>query len=350
MHHITKELFATAVDGREVYLYTVDNGNGMSAEFINLGCIIRKITVPDKNSNPTDVVLGRETYEEYLNNSGYYGAAVGRVANRIRDAHFELNGTEYKVSANRDGYCLHGGFESFAQKIWTECGIDDSNMSVSFELTSPDGDEGFPGDLHCVVTYTLTEDNALKINYEAVSDKDTIVNFTNHSYFNLNGHNSGNILGHRLCINADFYTPSDDSNIPTGEILKVEGTPFDFTGEKEVGRDIDSDYPTIAKIGTYDHNWVLRGRGLREVASLVGDKSGIRMKTFTDKPGMQIYVPNKLDGRVSKGGAVYADRGAICLETQLFPNGAQLSHFPSPILRCGDKYDYTTVYSFDVEK
>lgn len=342
---VKREFFGKTADGCDVYLYKVDNGRGLAAEFITLGCIIKNLYV-----NGTDVVLGRDSVAEYEQNEGYFGAAVGRVANRIAKAQFTLNGEVYKLAANDKGNTLHGGQISFANRVWNGACHDDSGSSVEFTYLSPDGEEGFPGNLDCKVTYTLTDDNALEIHYEAVADKDTLVAFTNHSYFNLNGHNSGSIHNHTLKVNASFYTPVDDKTIPTGEILSLEDTPFDFRTEKEIGRDIDCDDEQLKFTLGYDHNYVLDGIGMREAAVLTGDKTGIKMTTYTDKPGIQLYTGNLIEkGRVCKENAVYEPRDGVCLETQFFPNSTSFGFFPSPILRCGDKYDYTTVYKFDVK-
>lgn len=346
---VSSKLFGTTPDGEEVYLYTVEN-NDVKAEFISLGCIVKKLIVKDKASNSVDVVLGRDTLEEYLSNDGYLGAAVGRFANRIRDARFDIDGITYNIVPNEGNNTLHGGPKSYAKRVWECVSAEPDSSTVSFELKSSDGDEGFPGNLDVVVTYTLTDDNALDIHYEAVSDKDTVVNLTNHSYFNLNGHNSGDILSHRLKINADFITPATDEKIPYGEVLSVKGTPFDFTEFKTVGRDIDADDGQVKIAGGYDNNWVINGRGMREAAVLIGDRTGIKMTTYTDKPGVQVYSGNFLAGdRVCKDGAVYNKRNGICLETQHFPNSTEIGHFPSPILRCGEKYDFTTRYVFGIE-
>ena len=275
---------------------------------------------------------------------------MGRFANRIRNAEFEIDGTLYHVTPNEGTNTLHGGPENYAKRVW-ECITDDAEGStVSFELKSDDGDEGFPGNLDVIVTYTLTDDNALDIHYEAVSDKDTVVNLTNHSYFNLNGHASGKILNHKLKLNAEFITPAREDKVPYGEVLSVRGTPFDFTKFKTVGADIDADDAQIKIAGGYDNNWIISGRGMREAAVLIGDQTGIKMTTYTDKPGVQVYSGNFLAGnRVCKEGAVYSMRDGICLETQHFPNSTEIGHFPSPVLRCGEKYDFTTKYAFGIE-
>lgn len=346
---VTSKLFGTTPNGEDVFLYTVENKD-IKAEIINLGCIIKSLVVKDKNSNPVDVVLGRDTLSEYLNNDGYFGAAVGRFANRINKAKFEIDGTLYHVTPNEGENTLHGGPGSYAKKVWDCISAEPESSTVSFELKSPDGDEGFPGNLDVIVTYTLTDDNSIEIHYEAVSDKDTVVNFTNHSYFNLNGHNSGDILSHKMKVNSEFFTPANEEKIPLGEVVSVKGTPFDFTEFKTVGKDIDADDEQVRISGGYDNNWIISGRGMREAAVLIGDKTGIKMTTYTDKPGIQIYSGNFLKGdRVCKDGALYHKRNGICLETQYFPNSTEVSHFPSPILRCGEKYDTITKYTFGIE-
>ncbi len=343
---VNKELFGVTKDGQEVYLYRVDNKKGLSAEFISLGCIIKKLCI-----NGTDVVLGRDTLAEYENNEGSFGAAIGRFANRIGKAQFTLNDKVYKLAANSNGNTLHGGKTGFSKRVWEGLCPDENGSSVEFTYLSADGEEGFPGNLDCKVTYTLTDENALEIHYEAVSDKDTVINFTNHSYFNLNGHNSGSALKHILKINSSFYTPADETGSPTGEILSVVDTPLDFRDFKEVGRDINADFEPLTSAKGYDHNYVLDGCGMREAAVLVGDKTGIKMTTYTDKPGVQLYTGNFIEeGRKCKDGAVYSPYDAVCLETQFFPNSTSFGFFPSPVLRCGDKYDYTTVYKFEINE
>jgi len=346
---VSCEFFGKTPEGEEVFLYTLENKD-IKAEIINFGCIIRKLIVKDKASNPVDVVLGRENLEEYLDNDGYFGAVVGRFANRIRKAQFEINGEIYNTVANDGANTLHGGPSSYANKVWECIGAEADSSSVSFELKSPDGDGGFPGNLDIIVTYTLTDDNGIELHYEAVSDKDTVVSLTNHSYFNLNGHNSGDILNHKLKVNSEFFTPASDELIPYGEVISVKGTPYDFTEFKTVGQDIDSDYEQTKIAGGYDNNLILSGRGMREAAVLIGDKTGIRMTTYTDKPGVQIYSGNFLKGdRECKDGAFYNYRNGICLETQHFPNSTEIVHFPSPVLKAGDKYDFTTKYVFDAK-
>ena len=340
---ITKELFGKLNNSECVYEYTLDNGSGLKASILSYGGIIKNLYV-----NGTDVVLGRDSLEEYLDNDGYFGAAIGRHANRIKNSEFEIGGTVYKVGANNNGNSLHGGFCGFDKKNWAvfECGTE-REPSLMLKTFSPDGEEGFPGNLHVTITYTLTKNNGLLLHYEALSDKDTVVNLTNHSYFNLNGHSSGTIDGHTLQINAEFYTPNTDECLPYGEILSVKDTPFDFRKPKKIGQDINSDSEQIKMFGGYDHNFVLSGKGLRKTAVLSGEKSGIVMEIYTDKPGVQVYSGNCIDDkRVCKGGNIYSVHQAICLETQFFPNSTSHPHYPSAFLKKGEKYDFTTEYRF----
>ena len=347
---ISKTDFGTMPNGEKAYLFTLDNGNGLKAEITNYGGIVKSLFVNDKNGNPTDVVLGRDSLDEYLNNFGFYGAAIGRHANRIANSEFELNGTVYKVGANEGKNSLHGGIIGFDKKLWSAEAVGGSEPSLILSLTSPDMEEGFPGTLNVKITYTLTKDNALKINYNAVSDKDTVVNLTNHSYFNLAGHASGEMTDQVLQINSSFYTPNCKECMPTGEVLSVMGTPFDFRVPKPIGQDIDADFEQIQMFGGYDHNFVLDGRGYRLGAVASCPSNGITMKMYTDKPAVQLYTTNGVeDGRVCKDNTIYKVHQAFCLETQYFPNSMKFSHYPSPILKKGDTYDFTTSYQFITE-
>jgi aldose 1-epimerase len=347
-----KKQFGLMPTGETIYEFTLDNGKGVSASILNYGGIVKNLFVTDKNGTKTDVVLGRDTLEEYLDNFGFYGAAIGRHANRIEGAQFLLNGQNYSVGANEGKNSLHGGRIGFDQKVWDyECGTSEEEPSLQLSLISPDGDEGFPGNLNVHITYTITKENALRIEYQAVSDKDTVVNLTNHSYFNLAGHDSGDMLSQVLQINADFYTPNNKECMPTGEVLSVTGTPFDFRAPKPVGQDIHDESQQLAMFGGYDHNLVLDGRGYRLSAVLSCLENGITMKLFTDKPAVQLYTTNGVEkGRVCKDGAVYEVHQALCLETQMFPNAMKYVHFPSPILRAGQMYHYQTEYQFCIQK
>ena len=345
---VTKSEYGKTPQGETVYLYTLANGT-VTAEILTYGGILRSLRVPDKNGAEVDVVLGRDSMSDYLNNSGYLGALIGRHANRIENAEFTLNGQTYRVGKNEGENSLHGGNIGFDKKVWNACEHDGEEPSLTLTLTSPDGEEGFPGNLDVTVTYTVTKDNALKIHYEAVSDKDTVVNLTNHAYFNLAGHGSGEMTEQLLKLNASFFTPNNDGCMPTGEVLSVEGTPFDFRAEKKIGKDINSDFEQIKMFSGYDHNFVIDGAGCRLAATARCEENGVTMDVYTDKPGVQLYTSNGLKEGVYKCGARCGVHHAFCLETQYFPNSAKYAHFPSPVLKAGDKYDFTTEYRFSVK-
>ena len=289
-----------------------------------------------------DVVLGWDTPEEYFPNPGSFGATVGRSANRIGGAAFTLNGKRYELAKNDGENNLHSGPDGYHTRRWET--VEASSDRVVFRLDSPDGDQGYPGRFRVSVTYTLTDDDALHILYEGVSDADTVVNLTNHAYFNLNGHASGSAEDHRLMIHADAFTPVAPGLIPTGEIRSVEGTPFDFRTAHPIGRDIGAEDEQLRLGGGYDHNFVLRGEGFRPAAELTGDKTGITLTVETDCPGVQLYTGNFLRGARGKGGAVYNKRGAVCLETQFFPNAVNESAFTSPVVKAGEPYRSETVW------
>lgn len=337
---IKKESAGTAC-GKDVSLYTLDNEAGLCAQIYDFGGIIRSLKIFGR-----DVVLGRETLDDYKHNTGYLGAAIGRHANRIKNASFELGGTVYNVGMNDGANSLHGGKIGFDKKVWTAKTSDGKEPSLELSLDSPDGDEGFPGNIHINVTYTLTAQNSLKIKYEAVSDKDTVFNPTNHSYFNLDGHKSGKIYSQTLQVNADFYTPNTEECIPTGEILHVSKTPFDFTKAKELGADILSEDMQINIFSGYDHNFVLRGRGFKKAAALTSSDKTLCMEVYTDMPGMQVYTANCLDEGSYKDGAKYGMHTAVCLETQRFPNSPNFSHFCPAIIKKDEKFTSVTEYKF----
>lgn len=333
---------------RMIYSYTLTNGT-VSAEILNYGGIIKSLIVPDRNGKKTDVVLGRDTLEDYLNNDGYLGALIGRHANRIANAEFVLNGKKYTVGKNEGNNSLHGGNAGFDKKVWSVYEKDGEEPQLEMAITSPDGEEGFPGRLSVVVTHTLTKDNALKINYRAKTDKDTVVNLTNHAYFNLAGHDSGKMTNQVLQINSSFYTPNNSECMPTGEVHSVAGTPFDFRVPKPIGQDIDADFQQIEMFGGYDHNFAVLGHGYRLAAIASCEENGICMEIYTDKPGMQLYTSNGLKEGTYKNGAHYGVHQAFCLETQYFPNSMANSQFPSPILKEGEEYNFTTEYRFSVK-
>lgn len=346
---IVKTEFGTRISGEKVYCYKLDNGNGLSAEILNLGGIIKNVYVKNAEGKNVDVVLGRNSLEEYENNDGYLGAAIGRHANRIGKAEFELNGRVYCVGANENGNSLHGGVVGFDKRVWSVEEVDGEEPSLVMSLVAEDGEEGFPGKLDVQMTYTLTKNNSLKIHYIAESNKDTICNLTNHSYFNLNGHESGEICNQILQMNASFFTPNTDECMPNGEVWSVEGTPFDFRTPKAIGRDIDADYEQIKMFGGYDHNIIIDGRGFRSFAKAEGLETGITMEVKSDLPSVQLYTANCLDEGVYKNGEKYGKHNAFCLETQYFPNSLANSHFPNPILKKGEKYDTVTEYIFGLK-
>ena len=337
-----RRLFGTHTDGTPIYAYQMENANGVQAEILSYGAAIHTLLVPGKNGRQ-DVVLGYDDLAGYQSDCCYFGATIGRIGNRIRNAEFTLNGKQYTLAKNDGAHHLHGGIIGFNRHNWLGEIMPDG---VAFLRYSPDGEEGYPGSLQVRVRYRLTEDNALTIEYLACAEEDTICNLTNHSYFNLSGHGGGDILSHELAINAPFYTPGDDGCVPTGEILPVSGTPMDFTVSKPIGRDIASDFPQLRQFGGYDHNYVLAGPdGMREIAVVHDPKSGRTMRVSTDLPGVQLYTGNMTD-TTGKGGAKYGKHAALCLETQYFPDAVNHRHFEGPILRAGETFKSETAYQF----
>ncbi len=346
---IKKELFGKMPDGREVDIFTLTNKNGVEVRIISYGGIVVSIKVPDKQGRTGDVVLGFDNLEGYLKGHPYFGAIVGRYGNRIGNARFNLNGVEYKLAANNDQNHLHGGLTGFDKVIWA-AKIDGNTLELSY--LSRDGEEGYPGNLSVKVTYTLTDQNELKIDYFATTDKDTVVNLTNHSYFNLAGQGSGDILKHRLEIGASSFTPVDSGMITTGEIKKVVGTPFDFLKPTEIGARVDADDQQLKFGRGYDHNWVINGKPgtLRLAARVYEPSSGRQMEVRTTEPGVQFYIGNFLDGTLTgKENKAYKFRYGFCLETQHFPDSPNKSSFPSTVLRKGASYKTTTIYKFSVK-
>lgn len=345
MSIIQKE-FGTA-DGNIVTSFTLDNGKGLSAEILTLGGIVRRLVF-----NGVDVVLGRADTEAYIHGDGYFGALIGRNSNRIENSVFELNGKTYTLAVNdHEVNNLHGGLKGFNSKIWNAEARDGEEPALVLSTFSPDGEEGFPGNVSVTVTYTLTKDNAIKIHYEGTTDADTVLNMTNHSYFNLNGHASGNVKNHTLTLDCDFYTPNTEICVPYGEVLSVKGTPFDFTNGRRIGDDLESDYTQLKMFTGYDHNLAINGTGYRKFAELSGDVSGITMEAYTDLPAVQLYTGNYAESDTPcKDGADYSAYQGLCLETQVFPNALKYSHFPSPVLKKGEKYDTVTEYKFSQKK
>ena len=338
--------FGKGKNGEESTLYTFENKNGMVMEVTDFGATLYSLLVPDKDGNPVDVVLGYDDPQGYMGPSGTgFGATIGRNGNRIGKAQFTLNGKTYELDKNNNGNNLHSGLDYYHHRMWKV--KETTENSITFSLHSPDGDQGFPGNFQVDVTYTLTDDNELKIDYNGVSDADTIVNMTNHSYFNLNGHASGSIEGHELWMDADGFTPTDEELIPTGEIASVEGTPMDFRVKKLVGKDIDEDFEALKFGAGYDHNWCLNNNGkFAKVIELSSDVSGITMEVYTDLPGVQIYAGNYLDKEPGKGGIFYNKRQGICFETQGYPDSMNHDNFPSVVCKAGETYKTTTVYKF----
>jgi len=348
---IRKQAFGKTEDGKNVDLYTLTNTNGLKAEIMTYGGIVTSLQVPDRDGNFADIVLGCDSLDEYIKGTPYFGALVGRYANRIAKGKFTLDGVEYTLATNNGPNHLHGGVKGFSMVVWNAKQMQtDQGPALKLTYRSRDGEEGYPGNLSCTVIYTLTNNNELKISYEAKTDKATVINLTHHSYFNLGGYNSGNILGHELMINADRFTPVDKDLIPTGEIKPVKGTPMDFTRPMAIGSRIEQ-VP-----GGYDHNYVLnssppscfrkKAGGLALAASVYEPKTGRVMEIFTTEPGIQFYTGNFLDGSVKGKGAVYNKHNGFCLETQHFPDSPNKPDFPSAVLKPGEKYTQLTVHRF----
>lgn len=340
---ITKENFGTTPDGKKVDLYTLTNLSGSKTKVINFGGYITFLQLPDRNGKLADIVLGYDTLKQYINDTAYLGSLIGRFGNRIAKGKFTLNGAEYTLATNNGPNHLHGGINGFNKVAWNAQPIDDpSGPGLKLTYLSKDGEEGFPGNLSCTVVYTLTNNNEMKISYEATTDKATIVNLTSHSYFNLAGHNSGDILGHELMLNADNYTPADDTLIPTGQIAPVKGTNVDFTKPTAIGE-------RITKVaGGYDHNFVLNNKKceLGLAARVYEPKSGRVMEIYTTEPGIQFYSGNFLDGSAKGKGAAYKKHTGFCLETQHYPDSPNKPNFPSVVLKPGEKYIHLTVHKF----
>ncbi len=352
---VPKMLFGTLDDGRAVELYTLSNASGMSVGIMTLGAAITSIQVPDREGVPDDVVLGFDNPQSYLSEPGYIGVVLGRYANRIAGGRFELDGTVYELPVNNGPNHLHGGLVGFDKRIWNAEPIAGEGWSgVDLTLVSEDGDQGYPGKLTGRVEYRLDDENRLMVTYIATTDAPTVVNLSQHSYFNLEGHASGDVLGHELRINADRFTPIDDTGVPTGAIKPVAGTPLDFRSAKPVGRDIESDFEQIVRGSGFDHNWVLNGDpvpgSMVEAALVRAPLSGRTMRVLTDKPGVQFYSANFLKGQRGKGGVTYERREGLCLETQLFPDSPNRPDFPSARLNPGETYRYSTAFEFGIDK
>lgn len=346
---VTVDSFGKFSDGREVSLYTMENRNGMRVSVTNIGAALVRVEVPDRQGQLADVVLGFDRAEDYLENSCFFGVVIGPSANRIGGASFVLDGITYPLSVNDGVNNLHSHREQGWHKCFWEA--EPGEDSVTFRLEDRPDNMGFPGTKKAEVTYSLNDKNELRLHYHAVSDKRTILNLTNHSYFNLEGHAKGSIENHQLWLGASRYTPADAGSIPTGEIAGVKGTPMDFTVPKKVGAEIDADFEQLAFAGGYDHNWVIDGWDgtLRHFATLKAPKSGRVMEACTTLPGVQFYAGNFIDNQKGKGEATYVRRGGLCLETQYFPDSIHKPAFPSCIFGGEKEYDSVTVYRFGVD-
>ncbi len=347
-----KKLFGILPDGKEVFYYTLKNSSGMSINVMNYGAIVTAIKVPDKLGNFKDVVLGFDTIDKYIADGNYIGGIVGRYGNRIKDGKFKLNEKEYQVSVNDGENHLHGGFKCFIKVLWDmKIKLTDNEKSVVLNYVSKDGEEGFPGEVHLEVKYTLTEENELVINYSGTTDKTTILNPTHHSYFNLTGNPHNTILDHEMKILAGKYTEIEKGMTTTGRIVDVEGSVMDFRSPKPVGLHIDDNFEQLTLAKGYDHNWVLDNynKEVRKVAEVFDPISGRLMEISTDQPGLQFYSGNYLnESVVGKKGIPYKQRSALCCEAQLYPDTPNKPEFPSAKLEPGEIYKQTTIYKFSV--
>jgi aldose 1-epimerase len=353
-HSIDKQAFGQTGDGTAVDLYTLKNATGAEVKITTYGGIVISLRVPDRNGKFDDVVLGYDNLDGYLKNNGpYMGALIGRYANRIAKGTFKLKGVEYHLAVNNGPNHLHGGIKGFDKVVWTAKPLRVANgAALKLTYLSRDGEENYPGNLSATVIYTLTDANELRIDYAATTDKRTVVNLTSHSYFNLAGQGNGDILKHRLVINANRFTPTDAGSIPTGELRLVKGTPFDFTRAMEIGARIDQDDEQLKFGSGYDHNFVLNkeGRRLTLAARAYEPTTGRVMRVYTTEPGVQLYAGNFLDGSITgKDGKVYNRRYGFCLEAQHFPDSPNQPKFPSVVLMPGQKYTQTTIYKFSTK-
>ncbi|HET9178265.1 MAG TPA: aldose epimerase family protein [Terriglobia bacterium] len=346
---IKRSVFGTMPDGQEVHLYTLTNSSGMQLAITNYGARIVSVQAPDRNGKMADVVLGFDNLPDYMKYNTYFGALVGRYANRIGGAKFTLDGKVYHLPVNNGPNSLHGGIKGFDKRFWTAEEVQGDGPSLAMTYSSKDGEEGYPGNMQAKVVYTLAKDNSLKIDYSATTDKDTIINLTNHSYFNLAGEGNGDILKQVLMINSSKITPADATQIPTGKIIDVGGTPFDFRKPTPIGARINEDNQQL-KIGKgYDINYILdrKGPGLELAARAYDPKSGRQLEVWTTEPGIQFYSGNFLDGSIhGKGGKAYGSRSAFCLETQHYPDSPNHPDFPTTELKPGQTFHEVTVFKF----
>ncbi|SVA49242.1 uncharacterized protein METZ01_LOCUS102096 [marine metagenome] len=353
VERIRVKSFGILDDGRNVQLFTLKNAQGTSVDIMDLGGVIVSLRTADATGNITDITTGFDHPQQYLSGSGYMGAIVGRYANRIANGRFSLDGKQYSLAKNNGDNAIHGGLIGFDKKFWhTDTESENSEASLSLTLESKDGEEGYPGNLTAKVTYTLNDRDQLIIDYSATTDKVTVINLTQHAYFNLNGHGAGSVLDQEIMINADQYTPIDNESIPTGELASVEGTPLDFRTPKPIGVNINSSHEQIRFGSGFDHNFIISHPVEGELtlaASVLSPSTGRTLNVYTDQPGIQFYTGNFLNGTlIGKEGAVYARRNAFCLETQHYPDSPNKPNFPSTILRPGEQYVTRTVFEFGV--
>lgn len=349
---VIKEYYGTMPDGKEVFEYTIENSRNVKASIITYGATLNRFVCPDRNGEFADILVGFDSLEGHLENPGYYcGQTVGQYANRLCGGKFKIGETEYNATLNENGKnCLHGGGE-YSHALWNAIIVDDDKVEFSYH--SADGNEGFPGNVDIAVTFTLDDDNTLIIDYCAVSDKDTIINLTNHAYFNLGTTKNGNILSHELTLMCDAYTPTDSDSIPTGEIRSVEGTAFDFREAKPIGRDINSDDIQLVQARGYDHNFCINGESgkIKKFAHVFDPKTGRMLDAYTDLPGVQLYTGNFMSGEdTGKDGIKFDKQYAFCLETQFYPDTPNHKNFPQCILKAGKKFMTTTEYRVSVEE
>jgi len=355
MPPIQSEVFGQLPDGRDVTRYTLTNANGMIVRLINYGGIIQEIHAPDRDNNYSDVVLGEPNLAGYLDHHPHYGAITGRFANRIRNGEFSLNGHVYELPKNKDGkHCLHGGSHGFDKRLWEAHSMTDGDDSiVHLDYTSPHGEEGFPGDIETTVTYRLTASNELRIEYAATTTRTTFINLTNHSYFNLGGQDNLSIRDHEVCIRAPFFLPTDEDAIPTGEILSVEGTDFDFQSPAGLGSRMDGSHPQIVQTEGFDHSFLFGKRLANRDwdCRVVHPKSGRTIEVFTSEPAVQLYTSNTLGETTvpGKNGKCPVKHQALCLETQHLADSPNVPHFPSTRLEPGDTFRSLTLYRFGVQ-
>ena len=340
------------INGRDIYLYRLQNSNGVEIDITNFGASVTSIITPDRDGNLADIAFGYDNLQDYVNDRHYVGAIVGRYANRIAGGLVQLDGKFHQLTVKPGGYHHHGGAVGFNKKVWKSTAvINDGCPAVEMEYLSPDGEEGFPGNLLVKVTYTLNYQNQLVVDFLAKTDKTTLLNLTQHTYFNLAGHAGGSILNHELMMPLSNYLPVNKSQVPNGEIAPVAGTPFDFNTPKAIGKDIDADDEQLTLSDGYDHSWVIKrenSNGLKLAARVTETESGRVLTVCTTEPAIHLYPGNALDGAIGKDGAVYSRRSGFCLETQQYPDSPNQPHFPNTVLREGEVFKSQTIFEFGI--